>query len=172
MFRNNRYSNFGSASNGGYSALLSDSRAYIKIDGVETGSYALDGKTTLVARVGPRNTFMSHSYEFNIRERPQNVWDFKYNDAHRSSFVFVLFKKHLFGGDEELGEIELRLGSFEPNTVVTKEYTLKTPSSKHIPCRARISVHLCEDGSSPFCAPNDGKLLSNPEIPHAQTYFN
>ena len=167
MFHNNRYSN-----NGEYTALISGNRAFIKVDAVDTGSYNMSNKAKLVARVGPRHSFMNHSTEFGLKERPQGTFDFKYTDPERSSFVCVLFKKHLFGGDEELGEIELRLSAFEPNTVVSKEYTLKTPSSKHIPCRVRISVHLSEDGSNAFCAPAGGKLLANPEIPHKTTYFN
>ena len=155
-----------------YMPLISGNYAYIRVDGVSTGSFHTSGKTTLVARVGPRSSFMGHAAEFNEKNHPNKTWEFRYNDPARSSFVLVLFKKHLFGGDEEIGEVELRLSAFEPNTVVSEEFTLKSPHNMPVPARARISVHLSEDGSSAFCAPAGGKILANPEIPHKATYFH
>lgn len=152
--------------------LISESRCYVRIDAVDTGSFpGLTAKSELVARVGPRANFMGYSFDFPVKEHPNHIWDFKYNDAHRSSIVVCIFKKKIIGGDEEIGEIELKLGSYEPNTVITKDYTLKSPNSKYIPARVRISFHLSENGAPAFSAPQGGKLLSNPEIPHATTYF-
>ncbi|EAX89580.1 hypothetical protein TVAG_444990 [Trichomonas vaginalis G3] len=165
MFRNNNYG-------GNYMPLLSGARAYVKVDAVDTGSFpGLEGKSDLVMRVGPRHCFMGYGFDFKKGEHPNHTWEFKYQDAHRSSLVICLFKKRIFGGDEEIGEIELKLSAFEPDTIVTKEYTLKPPDPKNIPARVRISIHLSEDGSMAFSAPAGGKLLCNPEIPHATTYF-
>ncbi|EAY19593.1 hypothetical protein TVAG_228560 [Trichomonas vaginalis G3] len=154
-----------------YMPLMNGNRAFIRVDGVSTGSFPTNGKTTLVARVGPRSTFMRHGAEFTEKYRPTQTWDFKYTDPARASFVVVLFKKHLFGGDEEIGEVELRLSAFEANTVVSQEFTLKSPHVQSVPARLRLSVHLSEDGSSAFCAPLNGKVIFNPEIPHKKTYF-
>ena len=159
-------------SNFQYVPLMNGNRAYIRIDGVQTGSFKTSGKTTLVARVGPRNNFMGHAAEFNERSHPDKTWEFRYNDPSRSSFVFILFKKHLFGGDEEIGEVELSLNAFEPNSVVSTEFQLQSPNKQSIPARARISVHLSEDGSEPFDATENGKLVGDAVIPHKQTYFN
>ncbi|KAI5536245.1 hypothetical protein TVAGG3_0423670, partial [Trichomonas vaginalis G3] len=41
--------------------LVSGNYAYIRVDGVSTGSFHTSGKTTLVARVGPRSSFMGHA---------------------------------------------------------------------------------------------------------------
>ncbi|EAX92000.1 hypothetical protein TVAG_001700 [Trichomonas vaginalis G3] len=159
------------SSNFDYMPLMSGSRAYIRVDGVETGSFHTNGKTTLVARVGPRANFMNHTAEFSEKNCPKKTWEFKYSDASRSSFVVVISKKHLFGGDEEIGEVELRLSAFEPNTVVSAEFNLKSPHNQAVPARARLSVHLSEDGSSAFCAPAGGVVFQNAEIPHKKTYF-
>ncbi|EAY17427.1 hypothetical protein TVAG_320220 [Trichomonas vaginalis G3] len=162
---------FGFAHDNDYMPLMNGNKAYIRVESVNTGGFPVSNKTSLIACVGPRTSFMRHQAEFTPKTSPSNTWEFKYNDPSKSSFVFCLFKKHLFGGDEEIGEIELRLSGFEPNTVVRSEFTLKSPNSKMVPATAIISVHLCEDGSFPFCAPLDGKVLSNPEIQHSKTYF-
>ncbi|EAY13654.1 hypothetical protein TVAG_387950 [Trichomonas vaginalis G3] len=160
------------SSNYEYMPLMNGNRAYIRVDGADTGSYKTNGKTTLVARVGPRNNFMNHAAEFSEKGFPTQTWEFKYNDPSRSSFVVVLFKKHIFGGDEEIGEVELRLSAFEPNTVVSQEFTLLSPRNQSVPAHVKLSVHLSEDGSCPFCAPFGGKLMANAEIPHKKTYFH
>ncbi|EAY19617.1 hypothetical protein TVAG_228800 [Trichomonas vaginalis G3] len=153
-----------------YLPLMNGNRAFIRIESVSTGSFKTNGKATLVARVGPRTTFMRHSCEFTEKNKPFQTWDFKYTDPARASFVVVLFKKHIFGGDEEIGEIELRLSAFEANSVVTQEFALKSPSKLNVPAKATISVHLSEDGAEAFDVP-EGKIISNAEIPHKTTYF-
>ncbi|EAY17628.1 hypothetical protein TVAG_235090 [Trichomonas vaginalis G3] len=164
-------SSFGFANNNEYLPLMNGNKAYIRIDSVNAGGFPVNNKTALIACVGPRSTFMRHQAEFTPKTNPSNTWEFNYTNSSRASFVFCLFKKHLFGGDEEIGEIELRLSAFELNTVVSNKFTLKSPNPRIAPATAVISVHLCEDGSFPFCAPLDGKVLSNPEIEHAKTYF-
>ena len=160
------------SSNFEYMPLMNGNRAYIRVDGVNTGSFKTSGKTTLVARVGPRNSFMNRAAEFTEKGFPSKTWEFKYNDPSKASFVLLISKKHMFGGDEEIGEVELKLSAFEPNTVVSQEFKLLSPRNQSVPASVRLSVHLSEDGSCPFCAPFGGKLLANAEIPHKKTYFN
>lgn len=145
-------------------------RAYIRIDSIETGSFPVKSDTKLLVMVGPRTSFMLHQKEFTPKRIPVISWDYKYNNASKSSFVFALFKKRIFGGNEEIGEVELKLSGFEKNKVVTQDYYLQTPNNKYYNVKVRISIHCDENGSFPFMAPQDGKLIANPVIIHQKTY--
>ncbi|EAX89110.1 hypothetical protein TVAG_009440 [Trichomonas vaginalis G3] len=156
-----------------YMPLVSGNYAYIRVDGVSTRQLPIQAaRQQIVARVDPRSLLTVHVTKFTEMSHPNKTWEFRYNDPARSSLVLVLFQKHLFGGEEEISEVELRLSAFEPNTVVSEEFTLKSPHNMPVPARARISVHLSEDGSSAFCALAGGNILANPEIPHKATYFH
>lgn len=153
-------------------AIKEGNRAFIRIDSVQTGTYPIKSKATLIAHVGPRTSFMNHTSEFGLNEAPLDTWDFSYKNAQNSSFVIAIFRKRLFGGDEEIGEIELKLGSFEKNKVVSEIFELQTLRNRYFNVKVNVSVHLCEDEGFPFCADGNGKLLSNPVIRHQTTYFN
>lgn len=167
MFANNSYNNFALDQR----PMKEGNKAFIRVDQVNTGSYPIRGNTTFVCCVGPRNSFRNHPSEFGANEVPLDTWDFDYKNANKSSFALVLFRKKLFGGDEEIGEVELRLSSFQPNTVVTENIKLQSPRNKYFNVSVKLSVHICDDGSFPFDAPA-GKLLENPVIPHRTTYYN
>lgn len=164
MLCNNGYFNIDSM------PLLDGNRAYIRVDSVDTGSFRIKNDTKLIARVGPKTSFMIHPAEFNPRSSPRTNWDFKYNNARCASFVVAIFKKRIFGGDLEIGEVELKLSGFEPNKVTTGTFNMMSPQGKNYNASVKVSVHLSEDGSFPFTAPEDGKILQNPIIPHAHTY--
>lgn len=149
-----------------------NSVAYVRVEAVDPGNIPFKQDTKFIIGVGPRTSVRLHPAEFNIKTTPSNVWNFPYNNANTSSFVISLLKKKNFGGNEGIGEVELRLSSFEPNKVTTQDFYLQTPNNKYYNVKVKISVHICENGSYPFMAQANGKLMSNPIIEQRYTYYN
>lgn len=144
---------------------------YIRVEGVDAGTFPIDAKSEYVACVGPRATYRQHKCDFPVGGKPNNVWNFRYTDAYRSSFFVALYKKRIFGGDILIGELELNVAQFKPNVITTQIVTLKSAEIKYLPPRVRISVHISENGAQKFCAPfNSINIPVNP-APKGVAYY-
>lgn len=146
--------------------------AYVRVEAVQPGNVPVKQDTKFIIGVGPRTSVKLHPEEFTVKSAPTNVWDFQYNNVNTSSFVISLLKKKNFGGNEIIGEVELRLSAFESNKMTTQEFYLQTPNNKYYNVKVKISVHLCENGSMPFMCETNGKMASNPIIEQRYTYYN
>lgn len=134
-----------------YEKISNGAPIYIKIDDVDCGSFKLDSKSIIVAAVGPRGSYRDFSHEFPATQRkPQQAWGFKYVNAGNASFVIALYKKRKWVADDLIGEIELKVGDFELNKVVQKEYILKTFVDMKILPRIKVSVHVDDLGAPAF----------------------
>lgn len=133
---------------------------YIRIDGIEAGTFPMDAKSEYVAAVGPRMTYRQHGCDFPVGSKPGNVWSFNFKDAHRSSFVVALYKKRILGGDIMIGELEINVAQFTANFVNTLIFTLKSADPKYIPPRVKLTVHISDNGMQRFCAPYSGAISS------------
>ena len=175
-----------------YSFNPAQKTAYIRIGEISTGDYRCSNESELVLFVGPAKLFkpprvldseigeaeiaeevLVHDLEFKFPTKNRNfvdhIWKFHFHEEEHSSFVVVLYKHH-FLGDSEIGEIELSLKAFQPNTVVSDVFTLLGPNRDWEPAKMRITVHIDENGAQPFSAP-EGLLFSDiAEIPHKKTY--
>lgn len=148
-----------------YNKLLNGNRVYVRIDDLSTGSFKLSNQSKLIACVGHRRNYKPYKYEFRANSKNiDKTWRFAYDNIETSSFVVVLFKKKTFGSNKEIGEIELRAAAFQPNTIVTEEFTLISPDSNAIPAKVTLSVHVSENGAKEFKAPKSGLLFSNAVI--------
>ena len=163
---------FGNTSNSSYQSLISDNEVYVRIDSINTGSFQVKNDTKLIACVGSRHSFLPYAHEFRAGSKVNHVWNFTYKNQDRSSFVLVLFKRQLFGGDKEIGEIELKLNAFQPNAVTQHTFVLHSPQKNSIPAKVTLSVHICEDGNEKFNAPEAATMHSQYESLHKTTYYN
>lgn len=163
---------FGRSSDSSYQSLISDNEVYVRIDSIDTGSFPVKNDTKLIACIGSRHSFLPYSYEFKAGNNVNHVWNFTYKNQDRSSFVLVLFKRQLFGGDKEIGEIELKLNAFQTNAVTQHTFELHSPQKNAIPAKVTLSVHICEDGSERFNAPEAQSIQNQYEIVHKSTYYN
>ena len=145
--------------------------AYIKVTEISLGDYPCSDESELVLAVGPRNYFNEYQFQFPTKNRynVQHYWKFPFNNEEHSSFVVVLYKHHVMGNGE-IGEIELRLTAFQPNTVVSDIFTLHGPNVDWQPAKCRITVHVDENGAPPFSAPEGFEFDENAEIKHTHTY--
>ena len=166
--------------------------AYIKISDISTGDYRCSDESQLVLFVGPRTAFKApripdvdiqeaeevqeeilheDEYKFSTRNRNyvDHLWKFHFKAEDHASFVVVLYKHH-FLGDSEIGEIELKLKAFQPNTVVSDVFTLLGPNKDWEPAKLRITVHIDENGAQPFSAPEGMFFSDDAEIKHEKTY--
>ena len=160
-----------SAINNGYKPFNDSTNVYVRIDGVDLGSFAASSKATLKACVGSRKSFIPFSFEFHKNERINHTWNFNFNNANRSSIVIAIFKRRYFGGDHEVGEIEIKMNAFELNAITTHEYVLQSPNPNAVPAKIRVSIHVCDNGAPAFCAPQTSKIGENFQIHHATTYL-
>ena len=160
-----------SAKLNGYQSIDRLIPIYIRLEGVNLGSYHASNHAVLKACIGSRKYFLPNAYEFHITDPVQHTWTCNFSNPDRSSFIIALFKRRLFGNDHEVGEIEIKVNAFEPNTVTTKEFELLSPNRFSTPARVRVSVHIAADGSSPFQAPLSTNIKDNFEIPHNKTYL-
>ena len=159
-------------SHNGYQQFDSLNQVYIRIDSIDLGSFQSTNKATLKACIGSRKSFLPNVYEFHKNDILNHTWTFTFKNANRSSFIFALFKKRIFGGDHEVGEIEVRINAFQPNTVTTEEFILKSPNPNAVPAKVKLTIHVCENGAQEFDAPPSTSINNNFEIPHATTYLS
>ena len=147
-------------------------QAFVKINSIDTGSFKLERDARLSACIGSRKTFKNCPYDFFMADskRLQKVWTFSYKNAQRSSLVFVLYKKNFFGTDEEIGEIEIKLNALTCNRITNHVFVLRSPDKNAIPAKVSLSIHISENGSKPFQAPEGDKIRSDFEIFHKETY--
>ena len=132
--------------------LLSRNMVYIKIEDIDYGSFPVDSSTAIVIAFGSRKTYQQNLLTIQGHEHaPKKVWSFGYKNPTKSSFVIVLYKYKFFGKNQEIGEIELRLGGFTENRVTTHEFTMKSPNRGREP-KITLTVHVSEDGASAFDA--------------------
>ena len=155
----------------GYQALNDSTQVYVRIDSIDLGSFQASNKATLKACVGSRKSFLPFSFEFHKNERIDHTWSFNFKNANRSSVVIAIFKRRYFGGDHEVGEIEIKMNAFELNTITTHDYVLQSPNPNAVPARVRVSIHVCDNGAPAFCAPETSKIAENFQIHHATTYL-
>ena len=136
-------------------------RIYIRIENIDYDSFKISNKASVMAFAGSRKHFRKHPYKFNVSETaPQHVWSFRYDDVSKTSFVLVLYKYRILGADEEIGQVEINLKGFKPNTVTTHEFNLFCPE-KNISPKVTISIHINQDGSEPFTAPQCNNIPNN-----------
>lgn len=108
---------------------------------------------------------IANAKEFNLSDkRVSKIWEQRYTNPNKSSFVVSIFKKRMYGCDIKIGEVELKVSGFERDTVVTHEFKLHNGKIRGNQPTVTISVHVSENGAAPFEAPNDGKIVSNVEI--------
>ena len=155
----------------GYQQLNDQTIVYLRIESVDLGSFQASNKATLKACVGSRKNFQTFPYEFHRNEKINHTWSFNFKNSNRSSVVIAIFKRRYFGGDHEVGEIEIRMNAFQLNTITTHEYTLQSPNPNAAPARIVVSIHVCDNGAPAFCAPETSKIAENFQIHHAATYL-
>ena len=141
----------------GYVCLSEDeTQIFIRVESLDIGSYPASNKADIMVCIGPRKHYMDFAY--NMKKNEINVphtWTFYSKNPATASFVIAVFKKRYFGVNSEIGQVELRLKSFQPNTVTTKDFTLNSAqgSGNSYPARIRVSVHINSNGSTAFNAP-------------------
>lgn len=145
-------------------------RVLIHVRGIDLGSYSATDKAGLVLYVGAPSSFKKYPYPFKCGERNHidRTWEYHYKVDNNASFVIALYKQH-FLGDKEIGELELKISAFQPNTVITERFELQSPNIAAVPARIELEIHLNTDGSQPFQAPK-GFLFDNPTILHRNFY--
>ncbi|EAY14839.1 hypothetical protein TVAG_411050 [Trichomonas vaginalis G3] len=135
--------------------------AYIRLDKFDLGNFNVDYGAKIVASVGTRSSLLRNAKDFDFLDKnPQKVWELRYHNPNTTSFIFTLAKKRIFGGDIPIGEVELKLSNFETNTVVKCDCKLRNPSNRRLNSTVTLSIHVCEDGSAPFNAP-DANIVSS-----------
>ena len=121
-------------------------KTYIKINKIEQQNSSI---SNVVAYIGSRKSFK----KWNISVSPieNKTWELNYTDKNHSSFVVALFnQKSMFEESKLIGEIEIKLGSFQTNRVTNHTFILRCPDRHSEPIRVSLSIHLNEDGSKPF----------------------
>ena len=155
----------------GYSSIDDSGKVYVKIDGIDYGTFKASNKANIVAYVGSRSYFRLRPYQFKRSEyMPKNVWSFSYKNARKSTFVVALYKHRYTKSDSEIGEIELRISGFQPNCVTTQQFTMKSPQFGGVPPQIRLTVHVSEDGAPAFQAPPAQSISPNIEVQHTVCY--
>ena len=149
---------------------------YVKVESVSIGSFNASDKATLKMCLTTRRAlkmgFHEYCHEFHKNEKVDHTWSFTYKNKQHSSFVLLLFKRRYFGGDREIGEIELKLDAFATNSVTTHEFVLRSPNENAIPARVTLSVHLSENGSENFNAPQMNILSDKYEVRRKTTFHS
>ena len=145
-------------------------QVFIKLESVNLGSFKLEPGTRIKACIGSRSNIKGYPVEFNQNTVPNHVWTFSYKNLLKSSFVLVLFQSQFLGPEKEIGEIEIRLSAFQKNSVTSHEFILRSPNRNAVPPRVRLSVHVNEDGSNQFSAPNAHAIDDKFEIVRRTSY--
>ena len=134
-----------------------ETEIFVKVLSVDIGSFPASNKADLKVCIGPRRHYLDFAYDMKKHEtNVPHTWTFYSKNSEKSSFVIALFKKRYFGINSEIGKVELKVGSFEPNTVTTREFTLVPPNGNKYSsdvARIRVSVHINKNGSPAFSAP-------------------
>lgn len=147
-----------------YSRIGGGAPVYIRIDSIDTGSFKLQEKNTIVATCGPAACYRNFSHEIPATTKnPKLAWGFKYNNADNSSFVIALYKKCMLF-DDLIGMVYVRLSEFAANEVYTKELQLRNHKDEPTDAKIKISVHLDDNGSPAF-----RPIKHEAKIPHKTT---
>ena len=93
------------------------------------------------------------------------TWSFTYSNKERSSFVLALYdQKSIFGTSKLLGEIEIKLSSFKSNSVTKNTFLLRSLDRNSEPILVTLLLHLNENNSKAFQAPESNILNYEYEI--------
>ena len=136
---------------------------YVKVDKIDFGSYETKPNDQLIVCVGPKNSFRGYPHEFTPKDSVTKVWSFPYKNQLRASIVVALYKAKFFGGNIDLGKIEISLSALERNKVTKNSFKLRSENTEK-PIIVDLSIHLNEDESAAFDAPTTTKLESGYQI--------
>ena len=136
---------------------------FVKVDKIDFGSFEINPKDQLIICIGPRNSFRGYNQEFTKNDEITKVWNFPYKNLLKASIVVALYKQKFFGGDVDLGKIEIALSSLERDKVTKHSFKLRTQKQGQ-PITVELSIHLNEDGNPAFDAPVTNKLNPGYEI--------
>ena len=146
---------------------------YLRIDNIDLGSFEVESNSKIVVCLGSRTSYRPYAVDIPAtQKRVDKVWNFKYSNFSKSSFVLALFKRKFFGQDKEIGQIEIKLDAFPINKVTRHEFVLRSPNPNAIPPKVTLSIHVCEDGSPQFKAPVTDSVSPRFEILPRRNYYN
>ena len=139
-------------------------QAFIKVNEVELPNNSENNK--IVAYLGSRKAFNNGTITY--ANPYTKIWNFVYTDKNHSSFVLALYKEskdsQVQEKNELLGEIEIKLSSFKTNSVTKHSFILRSFDRNSLPIIVNLSIHLDEDGSKQFKAPESNILNYEYEI--------
>ena len=159
--RKNKNTNIVRDPNSLWSEQKATGYVYVKIDSYSLGSFAASESATIKAAVTTRQMIklgLIDYVSFHKAESINHTWSFHYRNKQKSSFIILLAKQRIFGGNKEIGEIELKLDAFDTNKVTTHEFELRSPSQADIPAKVKLSIHVCEDESPQFVAQQSNNI--------------
>ena len=146
---------------------------FLRIDNIDLGSFETEPNSKIVVCLGSRNLYRPYSIDIPATQKKlDKVWNFKYSNFSKSSFVLALYKRKFFGQDKEIGQIEIKLDAFPINRVTKHEFVLRSPNPNAIPPKVTLSIHVCEDGSPQFKAPESDNINPRFEILPRKSYYN
>ena len=138
-------------------------RAFIKINSLNTNT------EELVTFIGSRKGYID--FPASSKNITQHVWNFTYRGKKSSSFVIAVARKQTNNsGHHTLGKLEIRLDAFKSNFITNHTFTLRPCDRNSEPIEVNLSVHLNEDGSKVFSAPQSNIIRDDFEI--LQTHNN
>lgn len=128
---------------------------FLHISNVDFGDFPTNSRESYVAYAGSKKNVMSHPHNFNRsnKNRSTYYWTFNVTNIEKAYIRFTIFKKRLFASKEIVGDLYLRLVHFEPNTVVSHSFDLKTEHNYHVPPSVCLDIHIDNIGVAPFYAP-------------------
>lgn len=155
-----------------FSRLIDSNMVYISVTGIDLSAYELKPKDTIVLCVGARRnpTLFKQEMSYSERNQLENFSQFRVTDPERTSFMVIILKRRIFGGDVELGEIHLRCAAFELDSVVSHTFDLDTPKFQTVKPKISLDVHIDTTSGQPFYAP-PGQLSDDYKISHDKCMF-
>ena len=135
-------------------------RAFIKINSINTNT------EELVTFIGSRKGYIH--FPATDKNITQHVWNFTYTGKKSASFVVAIAHKQTNNNSRRtLGKLEIRLDAFKSNFITTHTFTLRPSDRNSEPIQVNLSVHLNEDGSKVFSAPQSNIIRDDFEILHS-----
>ena len=132
-------------------------RAFIKINSINTNT------DELVTFIGSRKGY--HQFPASSKNITQHVWNFTYTGKKTASFVIAIAHKQTNNSRHHtLGKLEIRLDAFKSNFITNHTFTLRPSDRNSAPIEVNLSVHLNEDGSKVFSAPQSNIIRDDFEI--------